>query len=209
MVARPGSRPEPRVDHFLTQAGSSGTERRHPVDHIDDQLVAVEVVEHHYVEWCCGSCSFLVIAHVQAAMIGAPAGEAARSTAPVPVTCDSGRMVTSRPTPASIRLLGYRSSGPRAATAKACRQFVVAADYRQRMIGDLIQTKKGWITEAPTHCPDGHKLKPGQVLVGFQPCGGAHPGGHTSWSCRCGASVYAPALGSACRVLHGAAGIRS
>jgi hypothetical protein len=48
------------------------------------------------------------------------------------------------------------------------------------MIGELIRTKKGWIIQPPTHCPSGHDLTPGRMLVGFQPCGGAHPGGHMS-----------------------------
>jgi hypothetical protein len=76
-------------------------------------------------------------------------------------------------------------------------------------IGQLVQSTDGrWIICPPRHCPNGHTLTPGRMLVGFQPCGGEHQGGHTSWTCECGATVHAPELGSACRVLHGAAGIR-
>jgi hypothetical protein len=45
-------------------------------------------------------------------------------------------------------------------------------------VGDLIRRGGQWLTEAPTHCPNGHELGPGQVLVGH---GG---GGHTIWHCR-------------------------
>ena len=77
-------------------------------------------------------------------------------------------------------------------------------------IGDLVQTPKGWAVTAPDTCPNGHALGAGRTTVGFQPCGGEHRGGHLAWTCRhCGESVYAPATGSACRILHGAAGVRN
>jgi hypothetical protein len=78
-------------------------------------------------------------------------------------------------------------------------------------VGDLYRTARGWAVTAPTHCPDGHRMGPGQVLVGNQPCGGgAHPGSHLTWTCReCGATAYHPPLGSACRILHGGAGVRN
>jgi hypothetical protein len=35
-----------------------------------------------------------------------------------------------------------------------------------REVGELVQTTAGkWITHPPTHCPDGHTLGPGEVLV--------------------------------------------
>jgi hypothetical protein len=47
------------------------------------------------------------------------------------------------------------------------------------MLGYLVQTTAGkWITHPPTHCPNGHRLGPGEVLVGHQACLG-HGGGHT------------------------------
>jgi hypothetical protein len=33
-------------------------------------------------------------------------------------------------------------------------------------VGDLIRYRGKWITEAPTHCPNGHRLGPGRSLVG-------------------------------------------
>jgi hypothetical protein len=45
-------------------------------------------------------------------------------------------------------------------------------------VGDLIQTTAGkWIIQPPIHCPNGHTLTPGRMLVGFQRCGGAHAAG--------------------------------
>lgn len=40
--------------------------------------------------------------------------------------------------------------------------------------------------DAPTHCPFGHKLAPGRVLVGWSPCdcAGAAFGGHRTFRCR-------------------------
>lgn len=74
-------------------------------------------------------------------------------------------------------------------------------------IGELVRsTDDTWFVYPPKHCPVGHRLQPGRTIVGHQVCGGEHRGGHVTWSCECGATVYAPALGSACRVLHGAAG---
>jgi hypothetical protein len=76
--------------------------------------------------------------------------------------------------------------------------------------GKLVQGTDGrWFAYPPKHCPAGHRLQPRRMVVGFQVCGGDHTGGHTTWTCECGATVYAPELGSACRVLHGAAGNRS
>ena len=56
----------------------------------------------------------------------------------------------------------------------------------------------------PEYCPAGHRLGPYQVLVGHQPCScGRH--GHMTWTCRqCDATIYAPPVDAACRVLNGA-----
>jgi hypothetical protein len=49
--------------------------------------------------------------------------------------------------------------------------LVVSADYRQAMIGDLVQTAAGtWLERAPTHCPSGHRLGPNRSLVGHTAC---------------------------------------
>jgi len=58
----------------------------------------------------------------------------------------------------------------------------------------------------PQHCPRGHRLTPGRVLVGHVPC--SCRGAHTMWTCECGAVVYAPPLSVACRVLAGPAAVR-
>ena len=49
-----------------------GTERRHAVDHIDDEVVAIEVVEHDHVEGRGRRAFLLVSADVDVGVIGAP-----------------------------------------------------------------------------------------------------------------------------------------
>ena len=65
--------------------------------------------------------------------------------------------------------------------------------------------------QAPTHCPNGHELKPGNVLVGHQPRRG-HGAGHTIWHCltcpREELLMYEPALGAHCTILNGPALVR-
>src|SRR6267142_1563878 len=77
------------------------------------------------------------------------------------------------------------------------------------VIGDLVQTRRGqWMTQPPTHCPNGHPLGPNQVLVGHQACLG-HGGGHTTWTCRtCEAIVFGPPLNTHCTALDGPATVR-
>lgn len=79
-----------------------------------------------------------------------------------------------------------------------------------RKVGELVETKKGWVVTAPTHCHHGHRLHPGTYQVVHQPCGGPHRGGHTLWICgECEGIVSHPPTGSSCRILHGAAGVRN
>ncbi len=68
----------------------------------------------------------------------------------------------------------------------------------QVCLADLVQTTVGkWITHPPSRCPIGHRLGPGEVLVGHQACLG-HGGGHTTWTCRtCDQTVYGPPLNTA------------
>lgn len=77
-------------------------------------------------------------------------------------------------------------------------------------VSDLVRcTTGGWMVRPPARCPNGHELGPGHVLVGNQPCGGCGRGGHMTWTCReCQVTTYRPAMGSACRVLHGPAPVR-
>jgi hypothetical protein len=77
-------------------------------------------------------------------------------------------------------------------------------------IGDLQRTRRGWVVTAPSECPAGHPIGPGRgVLVGYMPCAGPFKNGHLTWSCPCGETVYAPALGPECALLHGAAAVRN
>lgn len=74
-------------------------------------------------------------------------------------------------------------------------------------VGDLVKsTAGGWIVRPPTHCPAGHQLAPGRVVVGHQPC--SCRGGHTTWTCWCGNSIYGPPVSEVCRLLSGAAAVR-
>lgn len=73
-------------------------------------------------------------------------------------------------------------------------------------VGDLVASDRGWVTLAPTHCPNSHPLGANQVLVGHAACL-AHRG-HSTWTClACGATVYGPAL-AGCTVLNGPAAVR-
>lgn len=74
-------------------------------------------------------------------------------------------------------------------------------------VGEQVpSTEGGWIVRPPTRCPAGHDIGPGRVLVGHQPC--SCRGGHTTWTCECGGTVYGPPVGEACRILAGAADVR-
>jgi hypothetical protein len=73
-------------------------------------------------------------------------------------------------------------------------------------VGELVRCTDGrWMIRPPQHCPRGHRLSPGRVLVGHRVCS---CGGHTTWTCDCGAVVYAPPVAPECRVLVGPAAVR-
>jgi hypothetical protein len=75
--------------------------------------------------------------------------------------------------------------------------------------GDLIRRRGNWITEAPTHCPNGHQLGPQRVLVGHTACTGHGGGGHTIWHCvECDAITYGPPLADHCSITVGPAYLR-
>ena len=78
------------------------------------------------------------------------------------------------------------------------------------VFGEPVQTTAGtWITYPPTRCPNGHRLGPGEVLVGHVVCLGHGGGGHTSWHCRtCDQTVYGPPLNTHCMTLDGPATVR-
>jgi hypothetical protein len=72
-------------------------------------------------------------------------------------------------------------------------------------VGELVRSTDGaWMTRPPDRCPHGHPLGPGRVLVGHQPCGCEMRGGHTTWTCQCGATVYGPPMAPGCQPLAGA-----
>lgn len=60
---------EASADHLLTQWRRVAAERRHPVDHVDDDAESVEIVEHHDVEWGRRGPHFLVAAHVEVVVV--------------------------------------------------------------------------------------------------------------------------------------------
>ena len=80
------------------------------------------------------------------------------------------------------------------------------------VVGDLVNHRGKWVTLAPTHCPKGHVLGPGRVLVGHVACGGHGGGGHTLWHClKCPVEelpTYGPPLASHCTVMNGPAAVR-
>jgi len=76
-------------------------------------------------------------------------------------------------------------------------------------VGDLIRWRGKWITEPPTHCPNGHRLGPSRTLVGHTACGGHGGGGHTIWHClACDAITYGPAVNTHCNIAIGPAAVR-
>lgn len=74
-------------------------------------------------------------------------------------------------------------------------------------VGDLVRCTDGTsMVRPPERCQDGHQLGPNKMLVGHQPCGCGHRGGHMTWAClECGHVLYAPPLAPECRPLAGAA----
>jgi hypothetical protein len=52
-------------------------------------------------------------------------------------------------------------------------------------VGDLVRgTDDQWMVRPPQHCPSGHKLAPGRVLVGHVPCGCGRRRATSSWGTR-------------------------
>jgi hypothetical protein len=68
-------------------------------------------------------------------------------------------------------------------------------------VGALVRCTDGsWMTRPPQRCPAGHRLEPGRMLVGHQPCSTCAVD-VTTWTCpECGAVVYGPSLNAGCRV---------
>ena len=93
---------------------------------------------------------------------------------------------------------------PQAAASPSAARLILGSVY-----GELVRRRGKWMTDAPSRCPNGHPLGPGQVLVGHVACLGHGGGGHTSWHCRtCDATVYGPPLAAHCTALEGPASVR-
>ncbi len=67
---------EASVLHCLPEVGGVCGEPRHAIDDVDDQMEAIEIVEHDHVERRRRRPFFLVSAHVEVAMVRAPIREA-------------------------------------------------------------------------------------------------------------------------------------
>jgi hypothetical protein len=62
-------------------------------------------------------------------------------------------------------------------------------------VGELVRSTSGqWMVRPPQHCPCGHRLRPGHMLVGSIACS---CGQHLTWRCDRGAVSYGPALDEA------------
>jgi hypothetical protein len=62
-----------------------------------------------------------------------------------------------------------------------------------------------WMVRPPQRCAQGHRLRPGHVLVGTIACS---CGRHLTWACECGAVTYGPVLAEGCSLLNGPARVR-
>ena len=63
---------------------------------------------------------------------------------------------------------------------------------------NLRRVRNGWAEDAPSRCPNGHRLGPNLVLVSWQPCGNC--GGHRTHFCRtCAETIYTPPITPCCR----------
>jgi hypothetical protein len=73
--------------------------------------------------------------------------------------------------------------------------------------GDLVRRSSKWLTEPPSHCPNGHQLGRQRVLVGHTDCTGhGGGGGHTVWHrIECDAITYGPPLAPHCSITVGPA----
>jgi hypothetical protein len=79
----PGAGVEAGVDHGLAEGAGAGGQAGGPVDDVEDELVAVQVVEHDHVEGSGGGAFFFVAADVDVVVVGAAVGETGESM-PVP-----------------------------------------------------------------------------------------------------------------------------
>src|SRR6476661_6044103 len=64
------------VVHLLADVAGPAAEPRHPVDHVDDEMEPVEVVQHHHVERRRRRSFLLVAAHMEVVVVSAAVREA-------------------------------------------------------------------------------------------------------------------------------------
>src|SRR6185437_8684601 len=76
VLAAVRTRLEPPVDHLLAHVVGLAREPREPVDRVDDEVEAVEVVEHDHVERRRRRALLLVAAHVEVRVVRAAVSEA-------------------------------------------------------------------------------------------------------------------------------------
>lgn len=68
-------------------------------------------------------------------------------------------------------------------------------------VGDLVPNGKGWTRVGPLYCPNWHSSDEDGWTQRYLPC--ACNTRHHMWTCRCGASIYAPKLSDGCHILNG------
>ena len=76
VLARIRARLQSPLDELLAKPGGLGSEPRHPVDDVDGEVEAVEIVEHDHVERRRGRSFLLVAADVQVPVVRPPVREA-------------------------------------------------------------------------------------------------------------------------------------
>jgi hypothetical protein len=99
-------------------------------------------------------------------------------------------------------------------TGPPSRWPVLPTRQPRRLVGDPVSWRadqnpcSGLTCSPPQGCPHGHRLRPGAMLVGHQPCSTCR-GGHTTRTCLdCGGVVKGPPLRVYCRILAGPAAVR-
>lgn len=78
-------------------------------------------------------------------------------------------------------------------------------EFPNAMVGDLVQTPAGWAVVGPLYCPNWHSRDEAGWKCTTETCDCDTR--HYAWYCHCGAVIYAPKLGSQCRIRSGSEGI--
>ncbi len=76
MLTRVLARCQARIGHPLPQHRSPAGQALHPVDDVDHQVEAIQVIEHHHVERRSRGASLLEPAHMDAGMVGTTVSKA-------------------------------------------------------------------------------------------------------------------------------------